>query len=137
MSPDEINGQQQESAAEDILAGIGTDRIVKTRECRDQVQCTFFRGEDNTCRIYQRRPFECRLYPFLLLKKAGGPALGAHLSCPYVQEKRHEDIFTDHVEALKAYFRKDEGRRFLMKNPALVCDYPGYEREIEHLFALE
>ena len=95
--------------------------------------------ETNKCGVYTGRPFECRLYPFLLTRsdKNGRVTLSVHLSCPYVQQSRYSAEFEKHVGILKAYLSGEERARFLRDNPALVGDYSEYRDEIEELFTLE
>jgi len=116
------------------LDGNGYIRAV---ECRGQVQCMHFQAEGNTCGIYERRPFECRLYPFLLMKRNGAGAIGVHLSCPYIQQKRQEDDFKNYVEDLKRYFHRRETLEFIQRNQLLLGDYSDYEQEVEYLFDLQ
>ena len=47
--------------------------------------CRFFHPPDHVCRIYDQRPLECRLYPFLLVRNGPDYAVAVHLACPFVQ----------------------------------------------------
>ncbi len=116
---------------------LSKDGYLKTVREKGQNRCTFLHLDSNKCGIYACRPFECRLYPFLLTNKNGDIAVSVHLSCPYVQESRHSVEFKQHVGVLKAYLSGKEGLRFLQKNPALLGDYSAYRDEIEELFTLE
>jgi len=109
---------------------------VKTVSCGGKIQCKFFHVVDNTCGIYTQRPFECALYPFLLMKEAGGVALGVHLSCPHIQEKWPGEEFENHVNKLKEYFHRPEILSFIQNNPSLLGDYTNYAEEVERLFAI-
>ncbi len=100
-----------------------------------------FAKKANKCGVYTGRPFECRLYPFLLTRspseKNGRVTVSVHLSCLYVQQSRHSAEFEKHVDVLKAYLSGEERARFLENNPALVGNYSEYRDEIEELFTLE
>ena len=115
---------------------LDEDGYIKAIDRRGQIQCVFFQAGDHTCHIYERRPFECRLYPFLLIKKGDDPAIGVHLSCPYVQEKWHDAEFQRYVEELQKYFQKQEVLEFIRRNPLLIGNYSKHGQEIEHLFKL-
>lgn len=98
--------------------------------------CTFFNPESNTCKIYNFRPFECRLYPFVLTKNNTKVELVVHHACPYVQKTRNQDDFGRYVNYLKEYFKRKEIVDFIGKNPQLLGDYSGYRNELESLFAV-
>lgn len=99
-----------------------------------QFICFFFTPETNSCKIYPGRPFECRLYPFLLTKKDGKNFLAVHLSCPFVQKHRSTVEFASHVAYLKEIFTERSVVQFLEKNPIVVGDYRLYQDELEFLF---
>lgn len=123
----------------DLIRALGQDGYLKTVEEDGQNRCPFLNPGTNKCGIYACRPFECRLYPFLLTRspKNGCVGVSVHLSCPYVQESRHSSEFEKHAGVLKAYLSGGERARFLRDNSALVGDYSEYRGEIEELFILE
>lgn len=98
--------------------------------------CNFFSPQHNTCGIYHARPFECRLYPFLLVKSEGQISVGAHLLCPYIQEKKDTPRWEQYVLDLREFFRREDVRAFLGRNPLLAGDYKDGADEIEHLFTV-
>ena len=109
---------------------------VRTSACLDGCHCTFFNGNDNTCSIYKARPFECQLYPLLLIKKGNEVAIGVHLFCPYIQEKKDSLLFEDYLERIKEFFTREEVLAFLRRNPSLAGDYDQYQAEIKYLFTI-
>jgi Fe-S-cluster containining protein len=123
----------------DLIGALGKDAYINTVAEKGQNRCSFLDMKTNKCGIYTGRPFECRLYPFLLTRfeKNGRVAVSVHLSCPYVQQSRYSAEFEKHVGVLKAYLSGEERARFLQNNPALVGDYSEYRDEIEELFTLE
>lgn len=123
----------------DLTWASGQDGYIKTVKAEGQNRCAFLNLETNKCGVYTGRPFECRLYPFLLTRsgKNGRVAVGVHLSCSYVRESRYSVEFEKHVSVLKAYLCGEERARFLRNNPALVGDYSEYRGESEELFTLE
>jgi Fe-S-cluster containining protein len=52
--------------------------------------CSFLNLNDNKCKIYARRPFECQLYPFLINLKGKRIILNLDLNCQYLKEKLNE-----------------------------------------------
>ncbi len=101
---------------------------------RSSFQCQFLDKKNNTCRIYSTRPYECQLYPFLLIKKNKNIVLSVHLSCPFVLVNRYKASFEDYVNYLKDYFSGQEVKAFLRKNQDFLEGYADYYDEIEDLF---
>lgn len=99
-------------------------------------QCSFFKADDHTCRIFTKRPFDCQLYPFVLTREGGQPVLCVHLHCPHVQQTRFSPVFERYAEYLKDFFRRREVRDFLKENPTLVGDYALYRSELEVMFSI-
>lgn len=127
----------QEELDEILHQELDENGRIKAAECRGRFQCTHFCAENNTCRIYEQRPFECSLYPFLLIGEGEAVAVGVHLSCPYVQEKWQDADFKSHVEGLQRYFQQQEVLEFIQRNRSLLGDYSGCEQEVECLFDLQ
>ena len=143
VAPEELEANEHKK---DLTRALGQDGYLKTvppqgtpfgRKERGQDRCTFLNSGTNKCGVYTGRPFECRLYPFLLTQKNSRAAVSVHLSCPYVQESRHSPEFEQHVGVLKDYLSSSVNARFLKNNPELFGDYNGYKDEIEELFTLE
>lgn len=99
--------------------------------------CRFFNPQDNTCQIYAHRPFECALYPILLVKQNDTIVVSVHLSCPYVIDHNDEKLFEDYIEKLKSYFTQEDVLRFVKNNRVGIGDYAGFEKEIQTLFVLD
>ncbi len=119
-----------------LIGALGKDVYINTVAEKGQNRCSFLDLKTNKCGVYTGRPFECRLYPFLLTSKSGRVSVSVHLSCPYVQESRYSPEFEKYVGVLKAYLSGAERANFLRGNPALVGDYSEYKDEIEELFTL-
>jgi len=140
LTKTEIQGNQSLSLADRILRQDILDHrgYIKTVSCQGQYLCSFFNPNGNICKIYQNRPFECQLYPFILSKNAlGETALSVHLLCPHIQEKRTTSEFEAFKNYLYQYFHQPRNLAFLKNNPQLIGDYSQYESEIERLFTLE
>ena len=126
------------SLAEKIFSKgmVDENNYLRTAECMGGFHCTFFNTHDHTCGICETRPFECQLYPILLIKKGEGITVGVHLNCPYVQEKRDSLLFEDYILRLKEFLLKDENLEFLQRNISVAGEYSAYQSEIECLFTL-
>ena len=133
VAPEELAGQDNS-----VRQALSKDGYLKTVREKGQNCCTFLHLGSNKCGIYACRPFECRLYPFLLTRpeKNGRITVSVHLSCPYVQGSRYSTEFEKYVGVLKAYLSGEERLRFLKNNPALLSDYRESPQEIEELFTI-
>ncbi len=109
--------------------------FITTVPSGEQHLCRFLDSETNVCGIYGGRPFECRLYPFLLMKNEDKAVVCAHLSCPYVQEHLDSQRFEEYVCYLKDYLGQEEVSGFLKRNPSLFGEYDGCKNEVKELFA--
>lgn len=105
---------------------------IKTVSCENSniVCCYFFCMDDNKCRIYQHRPFECRLYPFLLCRQKDSIILGVHLACPYVQDNLGTELFDRYVSSLMQYLSGSDMMEFIYRNKFLAGDYSAVKDEI-------
>jgi len=96
-------------------------RLVKNN---NGYRCEHLREENNRCAIYPQRPLDCRLYPFLLVKKGSSLQLGLHKSCCFVEEKQPApaDIQT-YAQYLKNRLNSASFISALRKNPEIAADY--------------
>ena len=140
-----VSGEEKKNIAVDdvrLIDKIFTSETVddknylRTTRCHDLYHCVFHNPKDNTCGIYGRRPFECRLYPFILSRRKSKVVVFAHGNCPHVQQYRDHSSFRDYVEYLKTYFSQENVREFLRQNPFWIGDYSDYEAELELVFAV-
>ena len=139
-----ITAEEKESASAASRTARGvlkiTDRSqgkVPTIAYADYYICHFFNPADNTCGIYHVRPFECQLYPFLLIRERDIFQCGVHLLCPHVQEVHPTEAWFMYLRYLRDFFTRKDVRVFLKRNPGLFGEYPGGESEIELLFTFE
>ena len=66
--------------------------------------CEFFLPSTNTCSIYEKRPLDCQLYPFMLTydKTYENIILVADTKCPYIKDAIQLEEYVKHlVEFLK------------------------------------
>lgn len=126
----------EERDALDAATQIDHAGYLKTCAHGDQHRCVFFNPKTHHCAVYDRRPFDCQLYPFVLSRVPEGIGVYMHLSCPYVQTMLNTDALKNYVNYLKGFFDEYETQIFLLKNPEVVHDYQNYMDELTHLFTL-
>ena len=85
----------------------------------------------NRCRIYPRRPFECRLYPFLLNRRGRKTFLSLDLNCPFAQANWQNPEFKAHIRRLVGFFNRPDWLEKIRNNPQLIQDYQKAEDLIE------
>ena len=135
--------EMEQLSQHDLFAKIFTkslvekDGYIKTTSCDSGHQCHFFENKTNTCRIYEGRPFECQLYPFILTKKDGKVVIDVHHHCPYVQKNRNTQDFQEYADYLKKFFNRSDIRNFIDSNSHLIGDYSSHQDELEYLFSLD
>ena len=93
--------------------------------------CAFFESADNKCRIYNMRPFECQLYPFLLNMRNKKVMLTVDLNCPYVSENMDKKEFKEYVDYLTAYLNTPEQLEILIDNPQIIQAYEDVSDVVE------
>jgi Fe-S-cluster containining protein len=86
--------------------------------------CPFLNPQDNKCRIYSSRPFECRLYPFVVNRSSGKVYLGVDANCPFIREKLEDALFKEHVAYLAGLLNSRPFRSLLKDNPQIIQSYP-------------
>ena len=62
-------------------------RLLALEAGGDSCPCPFLDLSGNACRIYEARPIECQLYPFLLSRRQGRLFLAVDPHCPYVHNR--------------------------------------------------
>ncbi|NTV28785.1 MAG: DUF2156 domain-containing protein [Candidatus Omnitrophica bacterium] len=128
----------EESAALARVSGCGNEMLSAPDRLRilseqEGHRCLFLDRPGYRCTVYSDRPFECRLYPFLLSSESDGVKLYVHLACPFVQEKRETRSWQDHLATLRGFFSRQEVRRFLAENRAVFPDYSGFADQLQPL----
>ena len=138
MASEEITQLRKTGLADLILSKeiFSQEGIIQTVSCGGEHLCSFFNPSDHACKIYSLRPFECRLYPFVLIKQKKQVVVSVHLACPFIQQKRATQDFDDYVVYLKKFFQNPEVLAFLKRNSSLAGDYADYQAELENLFPL-
>lgn len=86
--------------------------------------CPLLQPQNNHCRLYQSRPFDCQLYPFLLNRRGKNVFLAASPHCLYIRERLSSPEVKKYVKYLGQFFQGAAGRRFLKNNPHIIHYYP-------------
>ena len=113
------------------LKGLGCCRFAKnptiwaSSGCRlvendGGYRCEYLNEKDNRCAVYSKRPLDCRLYPFLLVKN-GALSLGLHKSCLFIEENRPK--IQKYAGYLKGVLSRPELISGIGKNPGICADY--------------
>ncbi|MCM8783751.1 MAG: phosphatidylglycerol lysyltransferase domain-containing protein [Candidatus Omnitrophica bacterium] len=86
--------------------------------------CPFFNSNQKKCLIYNERPLDCRLYPFVLFYNEDYTEvhLGIDLQCPYLRDK-DMNIFLNFAKRLKSILENEENFETVYQNPGLIMDY--------------
>lgn len=105
---------------------------LKTKEIKvlkrgDDFICQFLNSGNNCCRIYKQRPFECKLYPFLLVRRQKTLALAAHLACPYLNDKLDSPQFKKHIDYLKTSIGSEKFLEIIKNEVKTFRSYPELE----------
>lgn len=93
--------------------------------------CAFFDIEENKCKIYDFRPFECQLYPFLINLRGGKVILTVDLNCPYIKENLKSKEFKEYVDYLIGFLNSPAQIRLLKDDPQLIKTYEEISEAIE------
>ncbi|MBN1913583.1 MAG: YkgJ family cysteine cluster protein [Candidatus Omnitrophica bacterium] len=93
--------------------------------------CAFFDIAANECKIYESRPFECQLYPFLLNLRDKSVILTVDLNCPYLTDKLNTPEFKKYTQELVAYLNAPKQISLLKNNPHILQAYEDLGKTIE------
>ncbi len=117
--------------------GPAADGRLETAEYGGRTICIFFHPGARACAVYPHRPFECRLYPFLLTRRHGRLRLCVHLNCPFVEEFRGTASYRDYVAYLREYFRRADVRRVFLERKEAFPEDGEWTEEVEEVLSLE
>lgn len=85
--------------------------------------CAFFDTQNNKCKIYDLRPFECQLYPFLINMRGKKIFLTIDLNCPYIKDKLQGKEFREYVDYLVSFLNSPAQIKLLKENPQILKAY--------------
>lgn len=99
----------------------------------EQFICPCFDLGNNQCKIYAYRPFDCRLYPFLLLRSEGKVYLAADEKCPFIKKTGKSAEAEKYIAYLAGFLSSAQFLKWVKANPEIVQEYPGDYRIIAAL----
>ena len=85
--------------------------------------CAFLDAPANKCLIYDFRPLECQLYPFLIAIRDKKVLLTVDLNCPYIKDKMSSREFEEYVRYLTDFLNSPARIRLLRDNPHIIQAY--------------
>jgi hypothetical protein len=103
----------------------GQDKRIKTIPGEGGLLCSFLNPDDNKCRIYPRRPFECQLYPFLINRKGRRVFLAIDLNCPFAKEGLSRAGFQEYAVYLGDFLNQPPQSALLKNSPQILQSYAG------------
>ena len=98
--------------------------------------CPLFNYEENKCKVYNSRPLECQLYPFLICAKESSGAseakgaprkkeiyLAADSRCPFLKKKNNTREFKEYARYLISLLQNPPYAELLRNNPHIIQSY--------------
>lgn len=121
---EEIDGLLQHGLPPSLLTADKELRLVNFAK-ENILVCSLFNPQENKCKIYEHRPFECRLYPFLLNRKGPKIFLAVDLKCPHIQKNLKNKEFNEYVKYLTGLLKSPHYRELFKNNPHIIQKYAG------------
>jgi len=87
--------------------------------------CAFLNTQDNKCKIYSFRPFECQLYPFLINKQAKKLFLAIDLNCHFIKENLENIELRNYAQYLIELLNTPSKSKIFKDNPQIIQEYSG------------
>jgi Fe-S-cluster containining protein len=87
--------------------------------------CSYFDKSNQKCAVYYKRPFECRLYPFVINRQGSDVFLSLDMNCPYAHSNYETQAMRDYIQHLTATCNSSVFAQYLKENPWLIQQYPG------------
>ncbi len=85
--------------------------------------CPFLETPDNKCKIYNTRPFECQIYPFLINLRKDKVLLTVDLNCPYIYERINSREIKEYIVYLAGYLNSAPLLSMFKDNPQIIQAY--------------
>lgn len=94
-------------------------------QSQDTFICSLFDAVCNKCKAYAFRPFECRLYPFLINRRNAKVFLAVDVQCPFIKEKEQSQVLKIHAQYLADFISQPDILKTLRRNAHLIQEYEG------------
>jgi len=98
--------------------------LLKPQGNTESFICTFFNPRENKCLVFPYRPFDCRLYPFLLARRAKRIFLAVDLHCPFIKKNIKAKEFKNYITYLIKLFNGRNFSALIKNNPHIAQEYP-------------
>ncbi len=106
---------------------LGFSCVKARKGAQSTLVCRFLDKADHKCKVYEKRPFECVLYPFLLINNNDSLDLVVHLGCPYILNTVNSKQFAQYADYLvKKLLEPDILKLFKQEFDKFHC-YPDIE----------
>lgn len=86
--------------------------------------CPAFEKQSGTCRIYDRRPLDCLIYPLAMMWNAEHDevVLGWDVKCPFMQEQQADSIRA-HSDRIEELLRRADVLKKIANHPRLIGSF--------------
>lgn len=98
--------------------------------------CPCFSVEQNLCKVYNLRPFDCQLYPFLLIRSGSKVCLGLDQKCPFTKTFLSDKGRDKYIRYLEKELTSENTKDWLRNNPSLFGVADSDVLELAFLFDL-
>lgn len=102
---------------------LGQDSFTPPLRAGSGFICSFFSLQDNKCKIYAFRPFECELYPFLIGRQDKKVFMAVDLKCPFIKENLKNRKFKEYTRYLTSLLNSSRWLNILKNNPHIIQEY--------------
>ncbi len=96
---------------------------VEPFEGENNFVCALLNTTNNKCKVYQSRPLECQIYPFVVNLHGAKVFLAVDLRCPFAQSNKDNDEFEDYIEYLAEFLNRPQQLATLRSNPQIIQQY--------------
>lgn len=93
--------------------------------------CAFLDIKENKCKIYDFRPLECQLYPFLINLRGKRVILSVDLNCPYIRENLNSKESKKYIDYLVTFVNSPKQIKLLKGNPQILKAYEEVAKIVE------
>lgn len=107
-------------------ASITAERRIHPVRSQDPAAafiCPFLDLLQNKCKIYDFRPFECQLYPFLICFRDNKILLTVDLNCQYMKQGLNGKGFKEYVDYLTLFLNSLGQLKIFKDNPQILQAY--------------
>lgn len=111
--------------ADEKALGISCVKAKKSADAN--LVCKFLEESEHKCSVYEKRPFECALYPFLMVNHGNSLDLVVHLGCPYILNNVNTKEFAQYSDYLVAALLDTDVFKIYSKEQRKFHSYPDVE----------